>query len=321
MTAQIVILGWGSLLWDVRPEFDDRHEAWDFDGPELKIEFSRASHSRRGALTLVIDAMHGAACRVAYAKSRRTDPEDAICDLRSREGTTRSNIGFIFADGSRQQSRDPSALGSIDAWAKTKKLDVVVWTDLGSNFDKVCGKPFSIDAAVAHVQSLDVEAKSLAVEYMWRAPAFIDTPLRRALQTQPWFSTNDAYGEVEALWNRHISGDQSKTKDDVVALLARQSTRLRQDDGELRQVTISRPTSLANAFVIGLRYQKNDESQSEDLFLVQKARPIERHYKGSLERKLPEYRGTHKERVPSTLVVDLGLPPTSVNTLSMLTRK
>jgi hypothetical protein len=110
-----------------------------------------------------------------------------ICDLRSREGTTRSNIGFSFADGSRQESRDPAALQSIATWAKTKKFNVVVWTDLGSNFDKVCGKPFAVAAALTHVQSLDDEAKTIAAEYMRRAPAFIDTPLRRTLQTQPWF--------------------------------------------------------------------------------------------------------------------------------------
>lgn len=67
------------------------------------------------------------------------------------------------------------------------KLDVVVWTDLGSNFDKVCGKPFDVDAALTHAQSLDAEAKSGAAQYVWRAPSFVDTPLRRALQAQPWF--------------------------------------------------------------------------------------------------------------------------------------
>lgn len=188
MPAQIAILGWGSLLWDTRPEFDEQHEPWRHDGPEINVEFSRVSQSRRGALTLVIDPKNGAHCRVAYAISKRRDPEDAICDLRCREGTTRSNIGFLFADGSRRQGRDPHSLEAIRAWAETKKLDVVVWTDLGSNFDKVYGKPFDIDAALAHIQSLDGEAKSGAAEYVWRAPGFVDTPLRRVLQTPPWFS-------------------------------------------------------------------------------------------------------------------------------------
>jgi len=187
MPAQIVILGWGSLLWDTRPEFDEQHESWQHDGPEIKVEFSRISQSRRGALTLVIDPKNGAPCRVAYAISKRKDPEDAICDLRCREGTIRSKIGFLFTDGAHQQGRDQVSLKAIRDWAETKKFDVVVWTDLCSNFDKVCGRPFDIDAALAHIQSLDGEAKSGAAEYVWRAPEFVDTELRRALQVQPWF--------------------------------------------------------------------------------------------------------------------------------------
>lgn len=39
---------------------------------------------------MVIDAAYGAECQVAYADSTREDPEDAICDLRNREGTVRA---------------------------------------------------------------------------------------------------------------------------------------------------------------------------------------------------------------------------------------
>lgn len=185
---QIAILGWGSLLWERRPGFDKHHDAWQFTGPEIKLEFSRVSESRRGALTLVIDSKNGAVCRIAYALSKRKNPEVAICDLRSREGTTRAKLGLFFADGLPPQARDPDSLSAIRVWAKVKKFDVVVWTDLDSNFEKVCGRPFQIDAALAHLQSLDAESKSRAAEYVWRARAFVDTPLRRALQVQPWFS-------------------------------------------------------------------------------------------------------------------------------------
>lgn len=188
MSKRIAILGWGSLLWDERPEFDIQHSPWEFDGPELKLEFSRISRSRSGALTLVIDPSSGAVCRVAHAQSRRRNPEDAICDLRSREGTTRSNIGFWYADGSHGQSNDHATVAAIQAWATAKSIDVVVWTDLRSNFEKSCGRPFTVLHAVAHVSGLAAEAKSGAAEYVWRAPDFIKTPLREALQQQPWFA-------------------------------------------------------------------------------------------------------------------------------------
>ena len=186
---KIAILGWGSLLWDRRNEFDEQHEAWQFDGPSLKLEFSRVSQTRNDALTLVLDLNNGESCQVAYALSKRKNPDDAICDLRCREGTPLENIGFYFADDTRKQSRDDESLESIRAWAAEKEIDVVIWTDLESNFqDKSRGrKPFCIESALSHIQALGAEGKAKAAEYVWRAPEFIDTPLRKELQSQPWF--------------------------------------------------------------------------------------------------------------------------------------
>jgi hypothetical protein len=196
--VKVAILGWGSLLWDQRAEFDAHHEAWKFDGPSLKLEFSRISRTRFNSLTLVLDYRNrnGNMCQVAYALSKRNNPDDAICDLRCREGTVRRNIGFCFADGSPGQSREEEALKSIRHWASENKMDVVIWTDLASNFQEesriIGNKPFSIEAAVSYIQALNAEEKSKAAEYVWRAPEFIDTPLRRALQSQPWFQKRDS---------------------------------------------------------------------------------------------------------------------------------
>ncbi len=186
---KIAILGWGSLLWDHRAEFNKQHENWQCDGPSLKLEFSRVSQTRNDALTLVLDLNNGESCQVAYALSKRKKPDDAICDLRCREGTTLENIGFYFADGSRKQSRKEEVLKGIQSWALERKIDVVIWTDLASNFREKskCKKPFSIEAALCHIQALDTEGKAKAAEYVWRSPEFIDTPLREALQLKPWF--------------------------------------------------------------------------------------------------------------------------------------
>jgi len=186
---KIAILGWGSLLWDKCTEFDEQHDEWHSDGPKLKIEFSRVSSTRKGALTLVLDTKNGKECQVAYTRSKRKNPDDAICDLRSREGTTLKNIGFYFADNSRKQARYDEVLRVIERWASTKKLDVVIWTDLESNFQEKSKskQPFSIEAAISHIQALDNEGKANASEYVCRAPAFVVTPLHEALQSQPWF--------------------------------------------------------------------------------------------------------------------------------------
>lgn len=188
---RIVILAWGSLLWDRRSEFDDYHDEWFFDGPCLKLEFSRISRTRSGALSLVLDNVSGNYCQVAYAFSKRADLRDALCDLRSREGTTLNNIGIVFRDGSRTQSRNELALHAIREWIDNHEIDVAIWTDLQSNFEAICGKPFGLEATLSHIQSLDQKGKTNAIEYVQRAPTFIDTNLKLALQGLPYFRMHD----------------------------------------------------------------------------------------------------------------------------------
>lgn len=179
MVGHIAILGWGSLLWDARPDFDVLHDQWREDGPVLKIEFSRISKSRSDALTLVLDPVNGAANQVAYCVSKRPDLLQARQDLKSREGTTLKNIGFIGAN-EEKYSRDPESMDSITAWASVKKLIGVVWTDLPSNFVEKTGEPFSPERALAYLDALDDEGTKAALEYIRKAPCSIRTPLREA---------------------------------------------------------------------------------------------------------------------------------------------
>jgi hypothetical protein len=132
---------------------------------------------------------------------------------------------------------------------------------------------------------------------------------------------NDPYAELESIWVRFVDGDRSNTENDILALLSYQGVQVRQDDGELKQLTVSKPTSVQNAFVTGLRYIKRDGTQTEDHFLFQKGRPVDRHYKGTLEQMLPEYGETHKQQVLFTFVADAPTPLTSVNTITMLKSK
>ena len=186
---RIAILGWGSLFWDERPEFDETHDDWQLDGPILPLEFSRVSETRTRALTLVIDSENGTDCRVAYAMSKRRCPEDAIADLRCREGTVLKRIGFWFVDGSSRC--EPEVPDAIVSWAKEKTLDVVIWTGLPSNFKKKVNKDFSVKAAIEHLQGLPPKGKANAATYVWRAPSFIRTKLRVALETEPWFAIDN----------------------------------------------------------------------------------------------------------------------------------
>jgi len=156
----------------------------------LNLEFSRKSASRLNALTLVVDVLRGEECKVAYALSKRRTVEKALTDLQAREGASRRNIGYVFTDGSGRQGRDAHSVDVILRWAVGASLDVVLWTDLPGDLDNVPRNEF-VQAAVNHVQQLPAEAKALAAEYVWRAPEFVITPLRTALQAEPWFNKQE----------------------------------------------------------------------------------------------------------------------------------
>jgi cation transport regulator ChaC len=185
---RIAILAWGSLLWEDNPQFHKHHHGWRKGGPVLKIEFSQIASPAEDGLALVIDGKHGAECRVAYTHSRRAHVEDAICDLQSREETTRSNIGYILFERNECQGRDSDAVEKVRAWALRRRLRAVIWTDTPSNFEQSQQRPFSVSAALTYIRSQSPRTKSKIAEYVWRSPEFVDTPLRRALQKSPWFS-------------------------------------------------------------------------------------------------------------------------------------
>ena len=112
---------------------------------------------------------------------------------------------------------------------------------------------------------------------------------------------NSTYVAIENIWTRSQCGETVDSESEVLTLLLQQGIRPRQDDGELRQVNISMPSSAEHAFVIGLRYIKRDGSCTEDHFLCRRdGVGIEPHYRCRLEATLPEYRGTHKEQVDFT---------------------
>lgn len=138
---------------------------------------------------MVIEHQFGAACTCAFSISARKNPDDTISDLRCREGTTLANIGYYFADGARQHAQSEATLIAVQTWAHAKNIDVVIWTDLKSNFstESLVKKPFSVANAIAHLQLLPSEVKAKAAEYIWCSPALVDTPLRCAVQTEPWF--------------------------------------------------------------------------------------------------------------------------------------
>jgi hypothetical protein len=177
----IVILGWGSLIWD--PRDLPREGMWQKEGPRLPVEFSRVSGD--GRLTLVIDQAVGVPVNTRYVLSPRTFTSDAVKDLAAREGTGPSQIGFVdVVEASSSADRKPEqqfACAAVRAWCDEHRFNGAVWTALNSNFQDETGTEFSVESVITYLNNLPKTARSVALHYIRSAPEEVITPVRTAV--------------------------------------------------------------------------------------------------------------------------------------------
>jgi len=174
----IAILGWGSLIWDRRNL--QLISDWLPDGPTLPIEFSRISSGNR--LTLVIDPANGVPTRSCFAISAFDIVSLAAENLRAREECNSRDIGHLSADAERPAADHTRA--TLHDWLRAKDIAGVTWTALPPNFPAKRQREFSIDEALAHLASLSIDEMKNALNYIRKAPAQVQTPLRAAVSVQ-----------------------------------------------------------------------------------------------------------------------------------------
>jgi hypothetical protein len=193
---RVAIFAWGSLIWN-RQELVIME---DFKpcGPLLPVEFCRVSHG--GRLTLVIDEAFGAYCPTYIATSACGDLDAALENLWMREGSqnealpknvrTHGRVGFVEVASSHYSAkaleRHPRAVAAIKSWAQANGFDAAIWTALANNFherEKVC-EPFSVEAAIRYLESLDAPKLNAALCYIRSAPTEVQTPVRAAVNVR-----------------------------------------------------------------------------------------------------------------------------------------
>lgn len=176
---KIACLGWGSLIW--RPEGLLIRREWFADGALLPIEFVRKSDNKR--LTLVITE-NAKPVRTLWALMATEDLEEAKKSLALREGIKEKNIpnsiDSVIVDTTVEFTGNKLI---IQNWAKNLKLDAVIWTSLPAKFNKEKTEPTIIDA-IAHLNSLTINERGIAEEYIRRAPKQIDTEFRRRFESE-----------------------------------------------------------------------------------------------------------------------------------------
>jgi len=179
----IAILGWGSLVWDPRNLEIDKtigQNGWFDDGPMLPIEFARISKGPR--LTLVIRP-ESELVQILYAISNYENLEEAISSLREREGCNKQSIGVYDKNEISFSNSEFLFKSNIELWIEEKEeIDAAIWTNLSENFQEKTQLPFNEKNVFNYLNNLVSQEQTNAKEYICKAPAIIDTPVRRAIE-------------------------------------------------------------------------------------------------------------------------------------------
>ena len=177
---KIAILGWGSLIWDLRNL--EICSKWHNDGPYLPIEFARLS--RNGRLTLVLYP-EAEDIRTYWANSAFQDLSHARENLRERECKYLRDLGCIsISENLNSCQTVPRILDSIRQWCEEKGLDAVIWTDLASNFLEKTGMDFNEDNVILYLKNLTGKEQKEAEIYIRKAPKQVKTRIRRKIENE-----------------------------------------------------------------------------------------------------------------------------------------
>ncbi len=187
MAKDIFILGYGSLIWDLDDLAPAVRGGWHMaQGPTMPLEFSRISPKRHQALALVIDP-RGMLCPTHAIASTRHRVDEAVDALARRERTSPERIGYVDLASAKRSADTRGIAERVAAWCADRNAGGAVWTELESNFDD-----FSVERAMDYLKNLTGQSLTAAEEYINRAPATTDTPLRRALARDPWWQALSA---------------------------------------------------------------------------------------------------------------------------------
>lgn len=186
---RIVILGYGSLIWDLDDLAPHVEGDWAMGaGPAFPLEFSRISPKRLMGLVVCVDPVEGAPCPSHAIVSRRATAAAARADLARRERAAEAHVG-VWDRGGAAAGRIAPLVGE---WCAATGAAGAVWTELPANFAEAAGQPFDHAAAEAWLRGLEGPARDEAVRYIQNAPAATDTALRRRLAGLDWWRAEAA---------------------------------------------------------------------------------------------------------------------------------
>jgi hypothetical protein len=191
----IAIIGYGSLIWDLDDLAPKVAGGWQLGaGPGMPVEFARVSQKRKQGLVLVVEDALNHSCPTSVIESRRDRLADAVDDLAARERTHLGHIGWATRAGD-VISRFDGLAESVVRWLGQTAYEAAVWTDLDGNFEEHTGAAFSHDTALGYLKTLTGASLGEAWRYITYAPAETDTPFRRHLWEDSWWTSLELHDD------------------------------------------------------------------------------------------------------------------------------
>jgi len=182
---KIAYLAWGSLLWDYTKL--NLKSSWKNSGLQLPLNFSRISDRGKGRLTLVIDNETGKLNDTYIAKTKTSNLNKAISNLKTREKTKKSSIGYVnlLEKSSRTKLLKGFQIDQIVNLAKENNLDAIIWTDIPPNFDEITGMKINSINAMKYIDSKKDKKKTYIkiIKYIFLCKIYgkIHTPISNTL--------------------------------------------------------------------------------------------------------------------------------------------
>jgi hypothetical protein len=119
----------------------------------------------------------------------------------------------------------------------------------------------------------------------------------------------DSYVRIESIFEREVKQKGFVTMPNTISfsvnthefseciqILNDCGRNLRGKDGVPKRATLSIPISIKDIFVLGIKYQKRNDTLTEDHFTFEPDKPPEPYYKGKMQKLLTEYKDTHKRQ-------------------------
>jgi len=163
--TNIAYIGWGSLIFS--------HDLlnikeWKQSNLKLPIEYSRISDNKIGRLTLVIDELNGSYNNIWYTYLQTLNINKAIKDIKIREKTVKNSIGYINKKSNKMRIGNLSnkIIKNITDWMEEMNIDVVIWTNLQSNFKNVTNNDFSYENAYNYYLLSNEKTKQDIYDYI-----------------------------------------------------------------------------------------------------------------------------------------------------------